>query len=85
MSVSTTLANQSVTSGKVSAEPTWSNTFCIAGIATNVPTNNNTNNPINWIMFGIKIFLNFLFKASESSRYLTACSKEVVSDFQFPL
>ena len=51
-----------------------------AGIATNVPTNNITNNNTNCIIFGTNIDFNFLFNASVSSRYVTACSNDVVKD-----
>ena len=75
-----TLWNHSVILGNLSFEPNSSYTFCIAGIATNVPTTNITINNANCIKFGINMFLNFLFTAFVSSRYFTACSNEFVND-----
>ena len=64
----------------MSDDPNSLYTFCIAGIATNVPTNNITNSNENCTMFGTNIDLIFLFNAFVSSRYVTACSNDCVNE-----
>ena len=73
-------ANQRVIAGNSSWVPNSSKIPWIAGIATNVPTTNITNNNTNCMILGTKIAFIFLRKASVSSKYFTACSNEFVNE-----
>ena len=74
------LENAIVIAGSCADEPNASKAFCIIGTAITVPITARTINSKNYTKFGIKISLIFLFKASELSRYSTACCNAFVSD-----
>ena len=72
--------NHNVNAGNLASEPKLLNTFWIIGTDIIVPTTAKTINTTNCTKFGINISLSFLFIASVSSRYFTACSNAFVSE-----